>query len=399
MTRTEAIPPAVALLPSSFSPHLGGVEELSRRLVLELRSRGSDTVVVTNRFPKDLPSRELVDSIPVYRERFRFPEPRPRHLGGWLVGTAVTRRGVKEVLTRHHSRLIHVQCVSSNGYYARRAASALRLPLVVSLQGELTMDASQIYQRSPLMRRVWRRLLDDADVVTGCSQQVIDEAIAAYGEGLREKARVVRNGTDIARVRAAEPERRARPYVLGIGRFVPQKGFDVLIEAFSRIADEHPEVDLLLAGEGPEREALEGQARRTTVADRIVFLGGVPAHRAFSLFRGALGFVLSSRHEPQGIVVVEAMAAGAPVVATRVGGVPETVRDGENGLLVEGDDADSMAKGLRELLQDPEEARVRATQASLDVEAYDWARITDQYLACYDDAFASHRRRGSNAHA
>lgn len=397
MASPNTTPPSVALFPSSFAPHLGGVEELSKRLVLHLRARGSDAVVVTNRFPRTLPAREHIESIPVYRERFRFPEPKPKHLAGWVVGTRATRRGVRDVLARHHSDVVHVQCVSSNGYYAHRAALRADLPLVVSLQGELTMDANQIYQHSATMRRTWRRLLAAADVVTGCSQQVVDEAIAAYGDGLADKARVVRNGTDVVRVRAAEPERRDRPYVLGIGRFVPQKGFDVLIDAFGRVAAAHPDVDLVLAGEGPERSALESRAVNSSAGKRIHFLGGVPADRAFSLFRGASGFVLSSRHEPQGIVVIEAMAAGAPVVATRVGGVPETVRDGVNGLLVEGDDVDSMAKGLDELLGNPEAARARAAQAGRDVESYDWSRITDEYLRCYEDASARHGRQDSSA--
>ena len=380
-------PPNIALLPSAFAPHLGGVEELSKRLARELRSRGSDTVVITNRWPIDLPSDELIDGVPVHRERFRFPEPKPRHLAGWVVGTRATRRGVRAAMQDHRSEVIHVQCVSSNGYYALRAARKLGLPLVVSMQGELTMDAARIYQRSATMRRSWRRLIAAADVVTGCSQQVIDEAIDMYGDGLAHKARVVRNGVEVAAVRAAEPAQRARPYLFGIGRLVPQKGFDVLIAAFGQLAAEHPEIDLVIAGEGTERDALAVQIRSAGLDGRVELIGGKPAAEAFRLFRGATGFILPSRHEPQGIVVIEAMAAGAPVVATRVGGVPETVRDGVNGLLTDVD-PDAMAKALRTLLDDPAAARTRAAQASEDVESYDWQRITDQYEACYADALA-----------
>jgi glycosyltransferase involved in cell wall biosynthesis len=383
-------PPNVALLPSAFAPHLGGVEELSKRLALELRARGSDTVVITNRWPKTLPADEVIDDLPVRRERFRFPERKPRHLAGWVVGTAATRRGVRETIRQHRSDLIHVQCVSSNGYYALRAARRLGLPLVVTMQGEVTMDAAQIYQRSALMRRTWRRLIAAADVVTGCSQQVVDEGIAAYGDGLAHKARVVRNGVDLAAVRAAEPEQRARRYLLGIGRLVPQKGFDVLIAAFAQVAAEHPDLDLLIAGEGTERDALAAQIRSAGLQRRVELIGGVPAPQAFRLFRGATGFVLPSRHEPQGIVVIEAMAAGAPVVATRVGGVPETVRDGVNGLLTDVD-AVAMAASLRTLLDDPAATRTRAAQASEDVENYDWRRITDQYETCYADALRGSR--------
>jgi phosphatidylinositol alpha-mannosyltransferase len=90
--------------------------------------------------------------------------------------------------------------------------------------------------------------------------------------------------------------------------------------------------------------------------------------------------------ESFGIVLLEAMAAGAPVLATRVGGVPETVRDGVNGLLTPADDADAMAASLRVLLGDSGAAQARAAQASVDVEAYDWRHIADQYEACYADA-------------
>jgi glycosyltransferase involved in cell wall biosynthesis len=159
----------------------------------------------------------------------------------------------------------------------------------------------------------------------------------------------------------------------------------VLIAAFAQVAAANPELDLLIAGEGTERSALAAQIAAAGLQRRVELIGGQPASQAFQLFRGATGFVLPSRHEPQGIVVIEAMAAGAPVVATRVGGVPETVRDGVNGLLTD-TDADSMAKALRALLDDPGAAGARAAQASADVEGYDWRRITDQYEACYSDA-------------
>ena len=382
-------PRRIAVVPSSFAPNRGGVEELSRRLALELRRRGGDPIIVTNREPRELPARERIDGLDVRRERFPVPEPHLRHLGGFVKGTARTRRHLRAILSEQHCELLHVQCVSSNGYYALRAARALELPVVVSLQGELTMDADHIYQRSAQLRRTWRRLLDAAPVVTGCSRQVVDEAIAAYGPGLADRIEVVPNGVDVAAVRAAAPERRARPYVLGLGRFVEQKGFDLLVDAFDAIAGRHPQVDLVLAGDGPARAEVQARAAARAHGQRIHFLGGVDHARSLALFRGATAFVLASRHEPQGIVVLEAMAAGTPVVATRVGGVPETVRDGSNGLLVEGSSVDALADGLHRTLDHPADARARVAQAALDVQAYDWSQVTERYLDCYRRAGAA----------
>lgn len=374
---------SVAIFASSFAPHLGGVEELSRRLAIEQRARGLDSIVITNRYPKTLLPDEWVDGIPVYRERFRVPEPRPRHLAGWVVGTSVTRRRILAALRAHGTDVLHVQCVSSNGYYALRAARRTGLPLVVTMQGELSMDATALYQRSARHRARWRALLDQADLVTGCSRYVIEEAVREYGSALAEKARVVPNGVDLNAVRAANPEIRSRPYVLGIGRFVRQKGFDLLIDGFTRIAADHPDLDLVLAGDGPEQDSLVRQAARSRFAKRIEFVGGVPAARAFALFRGASAFVLPSRHEPQGIVILEAMAAGAPVLAARVGGVPEIVRDGVNGLLFEGGSAQSLAAHLDGLLADRAAAATRVERAGHDAQAFSWQRIADAYTDVY----------------
>jgi glycogen synthase len=379
---------SVAIFASSFAPHLGGVEELSRRLAAEQRRRGLDSIVITNRYPKTLPRDERIDGIPVYRERFRVPEPRPRHLAGWAIGTAATRRGILTALRAHRTDVLHVQCVSSNGYYAMHAARRTGLPLVVTMQGELSMDANGAYQRSAFLRATWRALLDRASLVTGCSQHVIDEAVQAYGPALLDKARVIPNGIDLDAVRAAEPEKRPRPYVVGIGRFVRQKGFDLLIDGFARIAVGHADLDLVLAGDGPERDSLVRQTAESPFAERIEFLGGVPSPRAFGLLRGASAFVLASRHEPQGIVILEAMAAGVPVLAAGVGGVPEIVWDGVNGLVFEGGSAESLAAGLHRILTDRARTAARAERAGHHVEAYTWPRIADAYA----DVYAAVRR-------
>jgi glycosyltransferase involved in cell wall biosynthesis len=371
---------------SSFAPHLGGVEEVSRHLAAEQRRRGLDSIVITNRYPPTLPRSERIDGIPVYRERFRVPERRPRHLAGWAIGTCATRRGILTALRAHQTDLLHVHCVSSNGYYALRAARRTRLPLVVTMHAEMAMDATDVYQRSAFLRATWRTLLDRADLVTGCSRQVIADAVQAYGPTLLDKARVVTNGVDVTAIRTAKPEVRRRPYVLGLGRFVRKKGFDLLIDGFARIAAEHPDLDLILAGDGPERDSLARQAEESPFAERIEFLGGVASPRAFALFRGASAFVLSSRQEGQPLVVLEAMAAGAPILAAQVGGVPEVVRDGVNGLLFQGGSAESLAVELHRLLTNQAGTAMRAERAGHDVAAHTWQRIADAYADVYAEA-------------
>lgn len=372
---------APAIVASSYHPHVGGVEELVRQLARHQRKRGMYPVIATMRWPKDLPTEEDHDRIPVRRYSFRVAERRPRQaLTAVLTRKAITRRMVAD-LRAFGVDLVHVQCVSANGWYALRAAQMLDVPLVVSLQGELTMDASAVYQRSSVLPNLLRELLLVADVVTACSSATLIEAEAFTGVDVGDRARVIYNGVSLSDFDVL-PVKRPRPYVLGIGRLVPQKGFDVLLRAWSKSA--LPDFDLVIAGDGVARAELEQLAADLNVD--AVFLGAVTRRDVPGLFRGAQAFVLPSRHEPMGIVSLEAMAAGTPVVATRVGGVPELVHDGETGVLVPPDDVQALSAALQRVLRDADLRSRLAASASAHVERFDWSLITDEYLDAYEVA-------------
>jgi glycosyltransferase involved in cell wall biosynthesis len=336
------------------------------------------------RWPKDLPTAETMDGVPVHREVFRIPEPKPRHLIGYTLHSWRTAKDVVRTIRDHGAQLIHVQCVSNNGRYALNAARELGLPLVVSLQGELTMDASRVYQRSKVLPRQLVRLFREADAITACSRHTLDEAIAFTGIDPGDRAHVVYNGVDAGEFVRARAEPRSRPYVLGIGRHVPQKGLDILLHAFASVADGalrgH---DLVIAGDGPERPTLEALARRLGVHERVTFVGRCHRARTASLFAGCAIFVLPSRHEPMGIVNLEAMAAGRPVIASSVGGVPELVIDGVTGVLVPPDDPAALAAALGDLASQPERADAMGRAGRARAVAFDWRRIADQYDEIY----------------
>lgn len=387
-------PSRPALFPSAFHPSQGGVEELTRQLALEQMRRGVEPVVVTMRWPHALPTIDAVDGIPIRRFVFHVPRRRPRPLLEWALKSPAVSRQVLEAVRAHHADVVHVQCVSGNARYALRSALRLQLPLVVSLQGELTMDSQHIYQRSWQMRAAWRQLIASADVVTACAKYVLDEAQDFYGVPFEDRGVVIRNGVDFGECRRAVPEVRARPYVLGLGRLVPEKGYDLLIDAFAILASEHPHLDLVIAGGGEAREELERQARDRGLGARVDFLGAVSHERALSLFAGAKVFVLASRHEPQGIVVLEAMATCTPVVAARVGGVPELVVDGKNGFLFSGSDVRSLAAVLSSALAaDPEHVVGRGLETA---QQHSWSRQADQYMRTYERAFELSRGRRGN---
>jgi glycosyltransferase involved in cell wall biosynthesis len=150
------------------------------------------------------------------------------------------------------------------------------------------------------------------------------------------------------------------------GRLTVQKSLDVALEAIARNED----VRLVIAGEGDERPALERRAAELGVGDRVRFLGAQPRERVVELFHAADASILSSSWENFPHTVVEALAAGTPVLATATGGVAEVVHDGVNGLLVPPGDADALAAAVRRFFADAElRERLRA-EAAPSVAAY-----------------------------
>jgi len=371
----------IAIFASAFYPHVGGVEELCRQLAHAYRADGHGCVVLTNRWPRSLPAHEVYEGIPVYRLAMRVPEGGAKARLNYRLTHGLIRRRMLAILRRHAVDVLHVQCVSSNGYYALLAKRRLGLPLVVTAQGERTMDAGKLYEKSPFANRVLRELLDEADYVTACSRNTLDDLEGWYGRPLGPRAGVVYNGIRLADFQGVAPFAHPRPYILGIGRLVPQKGFDVLIGAYreSGVASH----DLLIAGEGPEQTALAEQARRLGMEARIRFVGRADRRTALSLFAGCAFFVLPSRLEPMGIVNLEAMAAGKAVVAAGVGGVPEIVLHEQTGVIVPPEDPRAMAVAIARLAGD---AKLRQTLGGGGLQtcrAFDWTAIAGRYTEIY----------------
>ncbi len=167
-----------------------------------------------------------------------------------------------------------------------------------------------------------------------------------------------------------------------MGRLVHKKGFDLLIEAFSRISPEFPQLQLLIAGDGEERQSLDELVTRLKMPERIKLLGFADRDQTIALFLGCEFFVLSSRIEPFGIVVLEAMAAHKLVLATASGGVVDLIQPGVNGQLVEAQ-VQALADGMREMLLHPEETRRMGEQAAETIQKHTWAAVTDEFLQVF----------------
>jgi glycosyltransferase involved in cell wall biosynthesis len=170
-----------------------------------------------------------------------------------------------------------------------------------------------------------------------------------------------------------------------MGRHVYQKGFDVLIRAWSQL--QLQDYDLVIGGDGTDTKFLRDLIRDCELESSVHLIGRLDRRGVVSHLQHTECFVLPSRHEPFGIVVLEAMAARAPVIATEVGGVPEFVTHGVNGFLVQGDNVNALVLALQELVVNG------VSQTQLDAGyatavAHDWSTIAGEYLEIYSKCAA-----------
>jgi glycogen synthase len=374
----------VALLPSAYAPSVGGVEELTRRLAGRLVAAGDQVEVWTIRHPGTLPADEVVDGLRVRRFGLPLPRAHPAALArfpgpAWRALLALWRAAAE-----FRPDLLHVQCFSANGLYAVALAACRRLPLVVSLQGEAFMDDHDVYERSTVLRAGLRLALRRADAVTACSRFTLDDAVERFG--LRPgRGLVVPNGVETAGD-GGPPRPLPVPFdrfVLGLGRIVAKKGFDLLVDAFARLAPQRPGLGLVLAGDGPARAGLAARAARLGIADRVHLPGKLGRAEIAWVMGAADVFVLPSRVEPFGIVVLEALRAGRPVVASARGGAGEIVRHEREGLLADPLDGAQLAGAIARLLDDRDLARRLAQAGRERVARFDWSAVADGYRNIY----------------
>lgn len=248
--------------------------------------------------------------------------------------------------------------------------------------------------KAPLYDAIDRWSLKGYERVICVSDDLVETCLRS---GVRQdRLRLVENGidTEFYQRRRSVPEARAAlgwpetGLCLGaIGRLSDEKGFDLLIDAVSRLRPEFPDLQLVIAGDGPRRSALQEQIDRHHLGDSVRLLGFCDDVR--SMLEAVDVFVLSSRREGLPNVVLEAMAMEVPVVSTRVAGVPRVLTDGVNGVLAETDDLGSLTAALRRALSDAELRRgiVQAGREAV-VRKHSFAVRMERVKKIYEDLLA-----------
>jgi glycosyltransferase involved in cell wall biosynthesis len=220
--------------------------------------------------------------------------------------------------------------------------------------------------RSASHSRSFEYTMSSSDAIVTPSNQFKKDFTAGFPE-LSDKLTFIHNGIDLDEIdnlATRDASENRAPYILCVSAYKEQKAIDVLIRAFKLLRETNPLVRLIIVGAGDLREKLERLADDLGLQVGIQFLGAMARAEVFRLMRGCELFVLPSRFETFGIVIIEAMAHEKPVVATLVGGIPEIIQSGKNGILVEPDNPGSLAEAIVTVLQN------RELRSSLAREAY-----------------------------
>ena len=292
--------------------------------------------------------------------------------------------------------MLHAHWILPNGYIAAQVSRATGVPLIIQLHGSDVFTA----EKNALFRQMARFAARQAAYIVSPSPD-LTARLGAIGidtgkVGLVPNTVEASFSIDVSAddVRELREKLAIPPHhciVLAMGRMVHVKGFDYLLEAFSAVAREHSDVTLVLAGGGVLLDSMKERAHLLGISERVVMPGAVMRDDVPRYFRMADLFVAPSiRHESGAVdglpvVVPEAMAAGLPIVASDVGGIPVLVKDGKTGFLVRERDAAALAAAIGRLIADSGLRREFGDRGRRIVErSVNYDTVADYFVALYD---------------
>lgn len=335
----------------------------------------------------------------VARKKLGLPQPRLPFFASWLYHYDFMRRVARDI-ARQKPDIVHCQNFS-------------QIVPIIRAHNPHTKIVLQMHDKwlALLDRDVVEKRIRQADMVLGCSDYITNQIRARFPH-LADRCDTVFNGVDTQRFFTKNDAHDAPhpPTLLYLGRVSPEKGVHTILEAFPSIAARVPGVRLNIVGsrKAANPDFIVNLTNEPTVTalnrfyqmdyqahlealipdalkDRVTFTGNVAHDEVIKFMHTADVFLHPSLSEALGISVAEAIACGLPVVATRVGGLPEVVLEGQNGLLVEPDDAPALAEAAIALLCDPGRRATMAQVARQHAEtAFSWERLSEKLYGLYE---------------
>lgn len=284
----------------------------------------------------------------------------------------------RSLLVARRCDIIHVHWIH-NGLIALICQLVFKKPVILTAHGP---DINYL-QEGGLIAKVARFILKKVDKVITVSDS-IKKKVIAFGASA-DKVITIPNGVPDQNTFLNLPPKDGVDYsVLFVGRLVPQKNVQFLLKAINLLKNKLPEIKLVIVGDGPQRGKLEDYVRKKSLEKQVSFEGAKPREKIYDYFQKADLFVLPSTIEGLPIVILEALAAGKPIITTPVEGVPEIIKNGENGLIVESNDVNELANSVIKLFEDKSlRDRLIANSRKTIRKKYNWADIAQHTKDIY----------------
>ncbi len=379
----SGLPAYLFVLP--WSPqHVGGVNQVVLNLAKEMKRHQSfRPIILVTDWSATLPVWDVVDGIEMVRWRVHalaqsMGVKARMALAIWL---AAFRSKIKRFIDDHNIAVVNPHFAGGNAVPLCRLIQKLdpRVAIIMSFHGS---DLTRIRAAGPKWISVWWDLLKGIDATVVCSNDLAKRVTDTFSGDVTPV--VIHNGVNSASFQSAAREKSPwnGRYILSIGTFEDQKGHDVLVKAFASIAGDYEDLCLLMLGATASRlPDLRAMCEAENLSGRVHFFPDTPHVEVATFCKHASVFALPSRQEAFGIVLLEAGCFSLPVVASRVGGIPDIITDRQTGLLVRPDAPEELAQALRIVLDDQALALAMGRRLNAVVTSrFTWEAAHNQYL-------------------
>jgi len=385
------------ILSWEFPPRIvGGLGRHVYWLSKSLANKGIDVTVLTIGYP-DLPEEEMINGARIIRvPSWRFVSP---DFLSWVdfVNLEMVKKALELVKKEGRFDLIHVHdwLTAFSGIALKHM---LRAPLIA------TFHATETGRRGGIFDEFQRRIHEiewflnfEAWKIICCSNYMKYEVIRDLGAPI-DKIVVIPNGIDLemfSKTIQINRDKYALPWekiVLFVGRMVYEKGPHILIEAAHRALMINNSLKFVLVGDGPMREQLMRRVYELGIAHKILFTGFIDDEKLIGLYQLADVCVFPSLYEPFGIVVLEAMAAGCPVIVSSIGGMQEVIDNDVDGCKVPPGDIEALKNAILRVTSDDGFRKWLSENAKRKVRDYDWKNISERTIEIYKEVLESYER-------
>ncbi len=378
----------IAIVSDTYTPMTNGVAVFTGNLAHGLARMGHDVVVLIpsttgkkhSRISEDGKLKEVYLSskrFPFYPDQIHeIPEektvlgvkmPHVTYKNGMWMATTPYKE-MKKVLNRFKPEVIHSQQAGTIGLAGARYAHKNNIPFVSTGHSYPDNYTDQFKILRPIkkpadaiVKAYLNNYMKNGDYATMPTEMAIHDLLPRKSRRFNVEVKALSNGVDLSLYSPSKPNKEiCRKYgllqnkqrIVYIGRVDPEKSIGVVINAYAKIADEFPDSEFVIVGDGIAKNSLEKEVRERGLEKQIRFLGKIMPPETTEIYRSGSFFATASETETQGIVLIEAAAVGLPLIAVDAGAVKELCQDGINGILCRPGDVDGISKAMRKLFTD-----------------------------------------------